>query len=111
MTAVIAPAGFGKTTLVVDWLKKQGMAAAWYSLDENDNLPARFFAYLVAAIQTVEPGFASNLALSLNEANPPETPNIIPVIINELTTIKQPLLIVLDDFHLVDANRGDSKIS
>ena len=101
MTAVIAPAGFGKTTLVVDWLKKQGMAAAWYSLDENDNLPARFFAYLVAAIQTVEPGFASNLALSLNEANPPETPNIIPVIINELTTIKQPLLIVLDDFHVI----------
>jgi len=101
MTAVIAPAGFGKTTLVVDWLNKQGMAAAWYSLDENDNLPARFFAYLVAAIQSVEPGFASNLALSLNEANPPETQNLIPVIINELTTIKQPLLIVLDDFHVI----------
>ena len=101
MTAVIAPAGFGKTTLVVDWLNKQDMAAAWYSLDENDNLPTRFFAYLVAAIQSVEPDFASNLALSLNEANPPETPNLIPIIINELTTIKQPLLIVLDDFHVI----------
>jgi len=101
MTAVIAPAGFGKTNLVVDWLNKQGMAAAWYSLDKNDNLPARFFAYLVAAIQSVEPGFASNLALSLNEANPPEISNLIPVIINELTTIKQPLLIVLDDFHVI----------
>jgi len=101
MTAVIAPAGFGKTTLVVDWLNNQDMVAAWYSLDETDNLPARFFAYLVAAIQSVEPDFARNLALSLNEANPPETANLIPVIINELTTIKQPLLIVLDDFHVI----------
>jgi len=101
MTAVIAPAGFGKTTLVVDWLNKQDMPAAWYSLDETDNLPARFFTYLVAAIQSVKPDFATNLALSLNEANPPETQNIVPVIINELTLINGPLLIVLDDFHVI----------
>jgi len=105
MTAVIAPAGFGKTTLVVDWLNKQDMPTAWYSLDETDNLPARFFSYLVAAIQSVEPDFATNLALSLNEANPPETQNIIPVIINELTLIKKPLLIVLDDFHIISNGR------
>ena len=64
---VVAPAGYGKTTLVTDWLGKTGISSAWLSLDEADNDPLRFFTYIVAALQkTLDP----KLGQSLLEAFP-----------------------------------------
>src|SRR5213078_1311145 len=53
LTLIAAPAGFGKTTLVSEWVEGIERATAWLSLDEGDNDPARFVAYLVAALQTI----------------------------------------------------------
>src|SRR5512146_2871300 len=57
LTLVSAPAGFGKTTLVSEWLRLVKFQAAWMSLDEGDNDPARFLAYLIAALRRIQPGF------------------------------------------------------
>src|SRR5829696_10473221 len=61
LTLVSAPAGFGKTTLVSEWVAGCGRPAAWLSLDEGDNDPTRFLAYLVAALQTIAPMVGENL--------------------------------------------------
>src|SRR5665647_2965610 len=53
LTLISAPAGFGKTTLVSEWIAGCGLPVAWLSLDEGDNAPASFLAYLVAALQTI----------------------------------------------------------
>ena len=61
LTLVSAPAGFGKTTLVGEWVAGCGRPAAWLSLDEGDSDPGRFLTYLVAALQTVAPGIGDGL--------------------------------------------------
>src|SRR5215468_4889052 len=55
LTLVCAPAGFGKTTLLVDWLARARMPAAWLAVDSGDNDPARFWTYFVGALQRLEP--------------------------------------------------------
>src|SRR5262245_16536040 len=65
LTLVSAPAGFGKTTLVVDWLKQIDVPAAWLSLEEADNDPPRFLAYLGAAMQQVDEEIGAPLQSSL----------------------------------------------
>ena len=62
---ISAPAGFGKTTLLVDWLRRQALPAAWLSLDAGDNDPVRFLAYVTAAVQTVYPGINRDSAVAL----------------------------------------------
>ena len=67
LTLISAPAGFGKTTLLAEWLAAapaDGRSAAWLSLDQGDNQPASFWTYLIAALQTVAPGVGAS-ALSL----------------------------------------------
>ncbi len=64
LTLVSAPAGFGKTTLVSEWVAGCGRPAAWLSLDEGDSDPSRFLTYLVAALQTVVPGIGETIARS-----------------------------------------------
>src|SRR5215203_1506597 len=68
VTLVSAPAGFGKTTLLAEWLGVSaagGRSVAWLSLDEADNDPARFFTYLIGALQTVEEGIGDGVLRSL----------------------------------------------
>jgi LuxR family maltose regulon positive regulatory protein len=60
-TLVAAPAGFGKTTAIISWLDQGNPQAAWVSLDENDNEPAVFWAYVIAALQLVQPNFMKNV--------------------------------------------------
>jgi LuxR family maltose regulon positive regulatory protein len=100
---VVAPAGYGKTTLVAEWLGKTDIPSAWLSLDEADNDPLRFFTYVVAALQkTLGPG----LAQPLLEAFPmtPQSPEafVLPLI-NDLTAVDEPILLALDDYHTITA--------
>ncbi|MCP4428651.1 MAG: hypothetical protein GY803_29545 [Chloroflexi bacterium] len=99
LSLVAAPAGFGKTTLIVHWLKQQARPVAWLSLDENDDLPLRFFTYLATAIQTINPHLAQNLAASLRSAAPPDETAVIPALLNELAAHPEPFILVLDDYH------------
>ncbi len=111
LTLVSAPAGFGKTTLVSEWLSNCKCPAAWLSLDKRDNDLNRFLAYVVAALQTLSQsnveGIRANFGeevLSLLQSPPPvPTQPVLTTLLNELTTFKDKFILVLDDYHLIDA--------
>lgn len=69
LTLIAAPAGFGKTTLVSEWIAQSAPTVAWLSLGEDDNDPARFLTYMIAALQTCLPGLGES-ALALLAAPP-----------------------------------------
>jgi len=97
---ISSPAGFGKSTLLADWLIRTSLPAAWISLDGQDNDAERFLAYLVAAIERVFPGFGSDLLPQI-QGGSPDPKRILPVLLNSLSSVTPPLLIVLDDYHLI----------
>ena len=100
---VNAPAGFGKTTLVSEWLHQKNMAAAWVSLDEYDNEPKRFFTYLFAALQRtkiIDDEIASKLSESL-KTTPLEI--ILTGLINNVAEKGQDCILVLDDYQLINS--------
>ena len=70
LTLVSAPAGFGKTTLVGEWVAGCGRPVAWLSLDEGDSDPSRFLTYLIAALQTVAPGIGEGILTVLQSPQP-----------------------------------------
>jgi LuxR family maltose regulon positive regulatory protein len=104
LTLVSAPAGFGKTTLVADWLATTPeRTTAWLSLDPNDNLAASFWPYLIAALRTVVPDVGAT-ALSLLEEPKEPIAAVVSTLLNELSAMPNDLVLVLDDYHVVDAH-------
>jgi LuxR family maltose regulon positive regulatory protein len=109
LTLIAAPAGFGKTTLLSEWVANCGRPVAWLSLDEGDNDPARFLAYLVAALQTVELDVGEDVLTALQSPQPPPIETVLTTVINDITAVPQsnheghPYVIVLDDYHLITA--------
>ena len=103
LTLISAPAGFGKTTLVSTWARSQLQPVAWLSLDEGDNDPTRFLSYLVAALQRVNPALGQGVQGALAAASPPPPAAAITALSNDLAAAEDEILLVLDDFHLVDA--------
>ncbi len=101
VTLVSAPAGYGKTTLVIDWLRHCQFPTAWLSLDGGDNDPARFLAYLIIAIRRVQDNFGENIELMLKAAGPPPPDIILTALINEITAIPDAFVLVLDDYHTI----------
>ncbi len=101
LTLVSAPAGFGKTTLVAEWLGSVGRPVAWLSLDEEDNDPARFFTYLVAALQTVDPNIGQAAQAMSQSSQPPPPEALLASLINDLAAMPRPCILVLDDYHLI----------
>jgi LuxR family transcriptional regulator, maltose regulon positive regulatory protein len=105
LTLVSAPAGFGKTTLLADWLATtaaKGRSATWLSLDQRDNDPALFWTYLVAALKTAAPGVGAD-ALSLLQAPQPPIEAVVATLLNDLSAISNDVVLVLDDYHVIDA--------
>jgi LuxR family transcriptional regulator, maltose regulon positive regulatory protein len=105
VTLISGPAGFGKTTLLSDfvaWVQREPLVrAAWLSLDEEDNDPNRFWTYLITACQTVLTGVGET-ALELLRAPQPLPEDTIPtLLINDLAGQDHPLVLVLDDFHTI----------
>lgn len=98
---VTGPAGFGKTTLVVEWLGQTERLTAWLSLDERDNDFTRFLLYLIAAVQLRIPNFGQGLMASMQNPSPPSGQLAIDALINELADLEQALILVLDDYHLI----------
>ncbi len=103
LTVVVAPAGFGKTTLVVQWLHAKPRASAWLSLDANDNDLAAFLRYLVAALRTLAPEIGSTLLALLNTAHPPRPDILMTLLINDLALLNQQTVLVLDDYHVIQS--------
>jgi LuxR family maltose regulon positive regulatory protein len=103
LTLVSAPAGFGKTTLVSEWIAGNERPVAWLSLEEGDNDPSRFLAYLVAALQTVVADIGKGMVADLQSPQPPPTESILTALLNEITAVPDNFILVLDDYHLIDA--------
>jgi len=100
---VDAPAGYGKTTLVSQWLKTRPCCSAWLSLDEADNDPAIFLSYVAQAVRTVYADSMQTTAMLLSGAQLPSPDELTTVLINEFDALSGELILVLDDFHLVQS--------
>jgi len=111
LTLVSAPAGFGKTTLVGEWVAGCGRPAAWLSLDEGDSDPNRFLTYLIAALQTVAPGIGEGVLTVLQSPQPPPPESTLTALLNDITTIPSDVVLVLDDYHVLDAKPVDDALT
>ncbi len=115
LTLISAPAGFGKTTLVSEWIAGCGRPAAWLSLEEGDNNLTRFLIYLIAALQTLAlskiGGIAANIGAGvlamLQSPQLPSTESILATLLNEIATISDSFILVLDDYHVIDSQSID----
>jgi LuxR family transcriptional regulator, maltose regulon positive regulatory protein len=111
LTLVSAPAGFGKTTLLGGWLANCGRPGAWLSLDEGDGDPARFLAYLVTALQTAAGGIGEGVLGALRSPQPPLTESTLTALLNDMSAIPNGLVLVLDDYHVIDARAVDDALA
>jgi LuxR family maltose regulon positive regulatory protein len=105
LTLVSAPAGFGKTTLLAEWLAvaaADGRSVAWLSLDQRDNDPALFWTYLVAALNTGAPAVGAGALSVLQPPQPPNEAGLV-ALLNDLDAISDDVVLVLDDYHVIDA--------
>jgi LuxR family maltose regulon positive regulatory protein len=102
LTLVCAPAGFGKTSLLGDWVRRGQQRVAWLSLDGGDSDPARFWRYVAAALDTVRPGVRQR-ADSLFQGAQPSPDAVLTMLVNELVEGPGEVVLVLDDYHLVEA--------
>jgi LuxR family maltose regulon positive regulatory protein len=108
---ICAPAGFGKTTLLADWTRRSGRAVAWLSLDAGDNDPARFWRHATAALDRACPGIAEHVAPLLGPPAPPSFEGLVTALINALATRSGEVVLVLDDYHLIESRRVHASVT
>ncbi len=111
LTLISSPAGFGKTTLLSAWVADCDRQVAWLSLDEGDSDPTRFLTYLVAALRTIAPNIGEGVLGVLQSPQPPPTESILTALLNEITTIPDHFVLVLDDYHVIDAKPVDHALT
>jgi ATP/maltotriose-dependent transcriptional regulator MalT len=111
LTLISAPAGFGKTTLVSEWVASCGRPAAWLSLDERDNESTRFLMYLVAALQMVAPNIGAEVVDLLQSPQQPPNESILTALFNEITALPDDFILILDDYHTVESKSVDESTS
>jgi len=111
LTLISAPAGFGKTTLVSEWLAGCQRPVAWLSLDKGDNDPTRFLMYFIAAMQTIEVNIGEGVLGVLQSPQPPTIESILIALLNEITTIPDNFVLVLDDYHVIDSKPVDEALT
>jgi LuxR family transcriptional regulator, maltose regulon positive regulatory protein len=110
LVLVSAPAGFGKTTLLAEWLAARPSAladdersAAWLSLDRADNDPASFWAYVITALRTVASGVGESALSLLDAPQPSPIETVLTTLLNDLGAVAGEIVLVLDDYHVIDA--------
>jgi LuxR family maltose regulon positive regulatory protein len=104
LTLVSAPAGFGKTTLVAQWLAESGTPVAWLSLEPEDNDPVRFLSYLIAALQRLDPHIGTTVLPLLQAPRRPPLERIMALVINDLIAgAARDFALMLDDYHVITA--------
>jgi len=99
---ISAPAGFGKTTLLVDWIHRHKMPTAWFSVDKSDNHPLHFLACVILGLQRLEAGTGKAALTMLQSPQPPPLDPILINLINDVSRISTKFALVLDDYHLVN---------
>ncbi len=110
---ISAPAGFGKTTLVSEWLADCQQPATWLSLDEGDNDLNRFLMYLIVALQTIDANFGKDLLgmLRTPQSQSTSTETLLTELLNEISTLPNSFVLVLDDYHLIDSEHIDHALT
>ena len=115
LTLISAPAGFGKTTLLSEWASQRvsesasGRTATWLSIDEGDNDPARFLAYLIAALQTIEENIGRDALGALQSPTVGSKTATLPMeelltgLVNQVNTVPEDFVLILDDYYLITA--------
>ncbi|MGZ9583050.1 LuxR C-terminal-related transcriptional regulator [Paenibacillus marinisediminis] len=110
LTLISAPAGYGKTTLVCEWLADCGRPAAWLSLEEGDNELIRFLTCMISSIQTLETNIGQGILAVFQTPQLPPTESILTALLNEITAIPNPFILVLDDYHAVNSKPVDDAV-
>jgi LuxR family maltose regulon positive regulatory protein len=111
LTLISAPAGFGKTTLVSEWIQAvrkdvPSVSIAWLSLDEGDNDLTRFLSYLIAALnasESLDHSFGQETLRMLQSPQPPSHDALLVPLINEILAVRDQMIVILDDYHLINA--------
>ncbi len=111
LTLISAPAGFGKTTLVSEWLAGLERPFAWLSLDESDSDLPRFLTYVIAALQTVFPAIGGDVMAMLQSSPSLPIETSLTTLLNEIAGVSDNFLLVLDDYHMVDAPAVDDALT
>jgi len=102
LTLISAPPGFGKTMLAAQWARSQAeYLVGWFSLDEADSQPTAFWRYVIGALQHCHHSLAETAQIMLTVPAPPPIETILATLINEIASFDRPLLLVLDDYHLI----------
>jgi LuxR family maltose regulon positive regulatory protein len=102
LVLICAPAGFGKTTLLSDWVCRTDLPVAWLSLDTGDNELKRFLIYMVAALQTIDDQLCHTVKAMLQSPQPVSFEAVLTEIINEVASLSQNLVLILEDYHFVE---------
>lgn len=109
LTLISAPAGYGKSTLLSEWQAQMDIPVAWLSLEKSENTPARFWSYFVTALNTLAPVQQANIGGAILQASRnPQTGSMeaqITELINQLSTLDEPICLVLDDLHALSENQ------
>ena len=122
LTLIVAPAGFGKTTLLSEWIATltpnpfpngsgEGVRVAWFSLDEGDTDPTRFLTYFVRALQSIEPDIGAGVLGVLQDTQAPLIELILTTLLNEISAIPKNFIFVLDDYHMLDSKAVDNALT
>lgn len=111
LTLLSAPAGFGKTTLVSDWVSENEQPVVWLSLDKDDADPKRFWLYFITALQALSKEIGTTSLGMLQHANHAPGESLLTTLVNEIAAYREHFVMVLDDFHLVDSPAVDENLT
>lgn len=103
LTLITAPAGFGKTTLLSEWISQSPRCVTWLSLDDDDNDPTRFWTYFISSLQQLRSDLGASALALLQSAQAPPISSILTAIINDLVAFPDVFASVLDDYHVIDS--------
>jgi LuxR family maltose regulon positive regulatory protein len=107
LTLISAPAGFGKTTLLAEWLAASPAgrhSVAWLSLDHGDNQPELFWIYVITALGAAAPGVGVSALASLQWPEPSPIETVLATLLNDLIGVPNEIVLVLDDYHVIDSH-------
>ena len=111
LTLVTAPTGFGKTTLVSQWIAERKVPSAWVTLDGNDNDPVRFWTYTITALRTLDAALGRTALSALMTAQPAGIQSVLTALINDLTQLSADITLVLEDYHAITSSEIKSSVA